>query len=122
MPDHFDIIRGDTPTIRVGPVRRPDAAGVLQPVNLAGASGKLTAKQALADADPGVFQKTGTLTTIVTTNDGMKFTLAAGDTSGLEPGDELLWDAQIVESDGTKTTFPDHGPGTMRIVGDVTLA
>ena len=123
MPDHIDIVRGDTPTIRVGPVRRRNGAGVMQPVNLVGAQGKLTAKAALADADASaVFQKTGTVTTLVDTNDGMEFVLAGADTSGLAVGIELLWDVQIIEAGGTKTTFPKHGPGTFRIVGDVTLA
>lgn len=121
MPDHIDLIRGDTPKIRVGPVRRPDASGTLQPVNLTGATGKLTAKQALADADVNaVFQKSGVVTTILTANDGMEFALDAADTAGLTVGDELLWDAQITEAGGTVTTFPKHGPGTFLIVGDIT--
>ncbi|MGH8984912.1 MAG: hypothetical protein ACRDY6_13700 [Acidimicrobiia bacterium] len=114
MPDHLDIIRGDTPTIRLGPIRRNGAN-----VNLTGATTlALTVKQLIADAGH-VFQKAGTLKTVETTNDSVEFVLASADTDGLTPGDTLVYDIQIVEANGTKTTFPKGGPGTLLIVADV---
>jgi hypothetical protein len=115
MPDLIEVIRGDTPTVRVGPVKRN---GV--PVNFTGAEATLTVK---ADPDDvsALFQKTGILATIVTTNDGFDFVLTTAETD--DPPGEYVWDVQVVESGGSPiTTFPDRPPGIWRILADVNRA
>lgn len=114
--------RGDTPIWDVA-VTTPDGA----PFDLTGYTPWFTAKRAIEDADPGVFQ--------LTTGAGITVTDAAGgllsiqprraDTSGLSQDVKLIVDVQLSQDaapDQTFTVWPsdDDWPGELLVIRDVT--
>lgn len=108
------MTRGDTPTFRVGPVTRPDAAGVEQEVDLTGASATMTVRRSLSAAVS--FDVTATFDV---PNAYILCQPADTDTEDLSLGN-YVYDVQLTEADGTKTTFPEKGHGKLVLQADVT--
>ena len=108
------LTRGDTPTFRVGPVTRPDAAGVEQEVDLTGASATMTVRRSLSAAV--------SFSVVATFDVANAFILckpSAANSESLALGN-YVYDVQLTEADGTKTTFPEKGHGKLILQPDVT--
>lgn len=103
------MTRGDTPTIKVGPVVRDNVL-----VNLTGASAKLSVRKSLTSAV--LFQVTATFDV---PNGYIKCKPSAANTLALEPGN-YVYDVELVEADGTITTFPAKGNEKLILQADVT--
>lgn len=116
--------RGDTPIWDVAVVNADGS-----PFDLTGYTAYFTAKRAITDPDPGVFQ--------LTLGAGITFTNAAGgllaiqprraDTSGLTEDARLFIDVQISQIAAPSQTFTiwpsaDDWPGELIITRDVTRA
>lgn len=110
------MTRGDTPTIRVGPVVRKDNAGVDQLVNLTGASAKMTVRQSIGSAQ--LFQ---VVATFDVANGYILCKPSAANTLALAPGN-YVYDVELTEADGTITTFPAKGNEKLVLQADVTHA
>jgi hypothetical protein len=107
--------RGDTVKLNITVTRGGSA------VDLTGASIWFTVKNAVTDADPGVFQKT-VGSGIVVTNAAAgqaQITIANADTSAIVGSRTLLYDIQVKEAGGDITTVAN---GTITVSPDVTLA
>ena len=108
------MTRGDTPTFRVGPVTRPDEDDVEQLVDLAGASATMTVRRSLSAAV--AFDVAATFDTV---NGYILCQPLDTDTEDLDLG-TYVYDVQLEEADGTKTTFPEKGYGKLVLQPDVT--
>jgi hypothetical protein len=112
---NIKVLKGDSIVLKLT-IKRGTVA-----VNLTGASLWFTAKTGVAQADPGVFQKTIGSGIVVTDAAGglAQVTIAPADTSGLTVPTTLLYDIQLLESTGTKTTVAS---GNLTIMPDITTA
>lgn len=111
----LSMVRGDTPTFRVGPVQRLDENDVLQDVDLTGASGTMTVRDRLGGSV--LFTVTAAFDEV---NAYVLCQPADTDTADLDPSNNYVYDIQIEESDGTITTFPEKGYGKFRLRRGVT--
>jgi hypothetical protein len=111
MADNLTVVRGDTPTIRVGPVTRDDVE-----VDLTGASATMTVRRSVGATTEFTQSATFDLDDAY-----ILVELDAADTSGMTPG-AYIYDVQLTEADGTITTFPTRGYGKFKLVPDVTHA
>ncbi len=110
MASSIEVTRGDTPTIRVGPITRDGTE-----VDLTGASATMTARRTLNSAV--AFSTTDAEFDI---DDAYVLVhLVEDDTEGLTPG-KYVYDVEVIEADGTKTTFPEGGSGRLKLKADVT--
>lgn len=117
MSTALEITRGDTTTLNVSCFQTDGVT----PLNITGYTLWFTAKYVVADADPGVFQKTTTAGGITITNAAggiATVSLVPTDTSSLA-GVVLLWDLQGKDPSGNITTLAS---GTLTITADITRA
>jgi hypothetical protein len=112
------MTRGDTPQWALAVV---DADGA--PFDLTGYTLYFTAKVALSDADPGVFQLTSGAGITVTNAAGGLATIQPrrADTSGLTDDARLFYDVQLSQAGAPDQTFTVDR-GTLIITRDVTRA
>ena len=108
------MTRGDTPTFRVGPVTRLNEDNVEELVDLTGASATMTVRRSLSAA------VSFTVTAVFDIPNGYILCQPLdSDTEDLALGN-YVYDVQLEEVDGTKTTFPEKGYGKLVLQPDVT--
>lgn len=109
MADNLVVVRGDTPTIRVGPVQREEVD-----VDLTGAAAVMTVRRKIGAAVE--FAQTATFDIAEAY---ILVDLDAADTVNMSTG-QYIYDIQLTEADGRITTFPSKGYGKFKLVPDVT--
>jgi hypothetical protein len=110
------MTRGDTPTFRIGPVQRLNASDVLEDVDLTGAAATMTVRRSLSASVAFTVAATFDVA-----NAFIKCKPSAANTESLDLGN-YVYDVQLTEADGTKTTFPEKGYGKLVLQPDVTHA
>jgi hypothetical protein len=112
---NLEMQRGDDPSFTVTAVK----ADGKRPENITGATLWFTAKDRRADADPGVFQKTGASIVIVDGANGIaRVDIAAADTSAFAGPRTLYWDLQSKAGGKVQTL----AFGRLKVRVDVTRA
>ena len=107
----FDVKRGDTLDFDIGPILKAD--GTVQ--DITGYTVTFTAKDRLGDADPGVFQVSGT---IVNGPAGLaRVVIPPSSTNGFTTDRVLYYDVQIRDGGGATKTIDS---GKLRVKRDVT--